>query len=321
MAQTVSVIIPSYNRAGILPCAIESALAQDYRPLEIIVADDGSTDDSVSAAARYDVTVIASEHLGPPGIRNVAVAASTGDYLAFLDADDVWTEGSLSRRMKLFSRSELSQSGSGVDCPLFEEIGLVFGDAGVLDAETGQITGTYFEGRAELARIDTEPLGEDAYLIVSDPIPQMLARSFVMTSTVIVTREAWNEAGGFDESLQFAEDLDLWLRIAERRRLAFTKSVAALYCRREDSNSRKRRFVTFESVKVWKKHRARYGDTYPHLHDLFAANLGGWAYEAGLIAAGERNPALARDYFATAIRCLPTYRRAWAGYVKALFTR
>lgn len=304
MAQTVGVIIPTYNRAGIVTHAIESALAQDYRPIEIIVADDGSTDDTISAVSGYDVTVVASDHLGPPGIRNIAASATSAEYLAFLDADDTWTEGSLSRRMKLFQHSS--------------DIGLVFADAGVIDAQTGELTGHYFDGRTEFSEIETEQLGDEGHLIVSDPIPYLLARSFVMTSTVIVSREVWEEAGGFDESLQFAEDLDLWLRIAERRRLAFTKGVAALYQRREDSNSRKRRFVTFESVKVWTKHRARYAAAYPRLHGLFAANLGGWAYEAGLIAAGEHDRSHARGYFSTAIRCLPTYRRAWVGYVKAL---
>lgn len=307
MARTVCVIIPSYNRAGILPHAIESALAQDYRPLEVIVADDGSTDDTVSVASRYDVTVIASEHVGPPGIRNVAAAATSADYIAFLDSDDIWTEGSLSRRMKLFERN------SG--------IGLVFADAGVLDMSTGKLLGSYFDGRAEFSKIETEPLDDDALMIVSDPIPVLLTRSFVMTSTAIVSREAWDDVGGFDESLQFAEDLDLWLRIAERRKLAFSKRIAAVYYRREDSNSCKRQFVAFESVKAWTKHRARYECLYPQLKSLFATNLGAWAYEAGLIATEERNPILARECFATAIRCLPTYKRAWLGYVKTLFGR
>lgn len=304
---TISVIIPTYNRAGIVSCAIESALAQDYRPIEIIVADDGSTDDSVNAAAQYDVTVIASDHLGPPGIRNVAVAASKGDYIAFLDSDDVWTEGSLTRRMAVFERGS--------------DIGLVFADAGVIDPETDELAGAYFDGREELSRLDTEPLGDDGLMIISDPIPELLVRSFVMTSTVVMPRKVWDEVGGFDESLQFAEDLDLWLRIAECYRLAFSTTIATLYHRREDSNSRKQRFVTLESVKVWSKLHGRYRNAYPRLRGLFVESLGGWAYKAGLIAAQEQNPVLAREYFATAIRCLPTYRRAWSGYVKTLVSR
>ncbi len=307
MAHTVGVIIPTYNRAGIVPRAIASALAQDYRPVEIIVADDGSTDDTIDALSAYDVTLVASEHLGPPGIRNVAAAAASAEYLAFLDADDVWTEGSLSRRMELFEHDP--------------DIGLVFADAGVIDAQAGGSTGRYFDGRTELSEIEIESIGDDAYMIVSDPIPALLARSFVMTSTVIVRRDVWDEAGGFDESLQFAEDLDLWLRIAERHRFAFTRQVAALYERREDSNTRKRRFVTFESVKLWTKHRERYSAAYPRLRSLFASNLGEWAYQAGTVAAAERDRALARHYFSTAIHCMPTYRRAWLGYLGTLLSR
>lgn len=295
----VSVIIACYNRAHIVPRAIQSALSQNYEPLEVIVADDGSSDDSVAVARNCGATVIPHEHVGPPGIRNVGVAASSGDYIAFLDADDVWTEGSLSRRMGLFNK---------VDA------GLVFADAGI---QSGG--GTYFGGRAELLEMETEVIGDGDHVIVSDPVPFLLKRSFVLTSTAIVSRRAWNDAGGFDSELLFAEDFDLWLRIGDRHKFAYTSSTAALYEQHEDSMSRKRRFVAEGLVKAWTKHHRRYWDKYPKLRELLSSSLGSCAYEAGVVVAGENDRKLAREYFGTAIRCLPTFKSAWAGYARTLF--
>lgn len=295
----VSVVIACYNRAHIVPRAIESALAQHYTPLEVIVADDGSSDNSVAVAAQHGATVIAHEHIGPPGIRNVGVAASSGDYIAFLDADDVWNESSLAHRMEIFSKAD---------------VGLVFGDAGV-EAGSGE---TYFGGRTELREMESAPLGDDDYLILSDPIPYLLRRSFVLTSTVIVTRKAWDDVGGFDGDLLFAEDFDLWLSIAERHRFAYANAVTAIYERQDDSMTRQRRFVAYGLVKVWRKQLSRYGSRYPKLRPLICRNLGSCSFEAGLIAAAENDRALAHSYFGTAIRCLPAYKSAWVGYVKTL---
>lgn len=91
MNPLVSVIIPVFNGERFLAEAIESALAQDYRPLEIVVADDGSTDGSRATARSFPgVIVLELEHGGVSVARNAAVAASTGEWLAFLDADDLW---------------------------------------------------------------------------------------------------------------------------------------------------------------------------------------------------------------------------------------
>lgn len=298
----VSVIIACYNRAHIVPRAIQSALAQDYSPIEVIVADDGSSDDSVVVAGQHGAKVIAHEHIGPPGIRNVGVDASSGEYIAFLDADDVWTEGSLSRRMEVFEKADA---------------GMVFADAGVAvgGCETGE---TYLAGRTEIDEMDTAELGNGDYLIECDPIPYLLRRSFVLTSTAIVNRKAWNRAGGFDPELLFAEDFDLWLRIADHHQLAYSTTVSALYEQHDDSMTRKRRFVAYGLVKVWTKQFEQYRGRYPKLGPLIAGTLGSHAYDAGLIAAEEGDKPLARRYFGTALRCDPGFKSAWVAYAKTL---
>ncbi len=104
--ELISVIIPVHNGETYLGEAIESALAQTYRPLEIFVIDDGSTDGTASAAKRFEpeVRYVRQEKSGPGEARNQGVKLSQGEYLAFLDADDVWLKDKLSIQAEVFSR-------------------------------------------------------------------------------------------------------------------------------------------------------------------------------------------------------------------------
>ncbi|MGP0073682.1 MAG: glycosyltransferase family 2 protein [Bryobacteraceae bacterium] len=104
MRPSVSVIIPIYNSAKYLREAIASVLAQRHSPLEVLVVDDGSSDNGPELASSYglQVRVIAIPHRGHPAARNAGIAASTGDFLAFLDADDLWTAHKLDLQLEAF---------------------------------------------------------------------------------------------------------------------------------------------------------------------------------------------------------------------------
>ena len=105
MRPSVSIIIPIYNSARYLRQAIESVLAQAGAELEVLVVDDGSSDDGPEIASSYGalVKLIAIAHRGHPAARNAGVAASGGDFLAFLDADDLWTPDKLARQLSTFA--------------------------------------------------------------------------------------------------------------------------------------------------------------------------------------------------------------------------
>lgn len=96
----VSVIIPCFNHARYLGDAIESVLAQSRAPDEIIIVDDGSSDGSAAVAARYPVRIFAQPNQGIGAARNKGLSVARGDVIGFLDADDLWTEGSLARRLE-----------------------------------------------------------------------------------------------------------------------------------------------------------------------------------------------------------------------------
>jgi len=98
----VSVIIPTYNHGRFVSAAVESALHQDYRPLEIIVIDDGSTDATRAVLAPFgdSIMYVYQNNAGLPSARNAGINIAKGDFVAFLDADDIWCSNKLSVQME-----------------------------------------------------------------------------------------------------------------------------------------------------------------------------------------------------------------------------
>jgi len=188
----ISVVMPAYNYARFLPEAIDSALAQNYPNLEIIVVDDGSTDDTAQVVARYGsrVRYIHQPNAGLPAARNTGIHAATHPFVAFLDADDVWLPGMLDRVMDTFRT-------------LPAEFGLVASKC----IRFG-VPGTPLNNK----RLDAELYGEIG-------VQDILLQSRFSPSSVVARREVFEECGCFDPTLRSSEDRDMWIRIAARRRL------------------------------------------------------------------------------------------------------
>jgi hypothetical protein len=182
-AARVSVVIPAYNAAATLERAVLSALAQDRPALEIVIVDDGSTDETprVIAALGGRARALRQPNQGVSAARNAGIRAAAGDLIAFLDADDEWLAGKTRRQLELLERHP--------------EAGLVYGQALRIDRQ-GRECGI-------LPRDE----GPDSY-------PHLFHSNRIPTSTVIARREALQRAGGFNPGLRVAEDYDLWLRIA-----------------------------------------------------------------------------------------------------------
>ena len=107
---TVSVVIPAYNAAWCVHKAIDSVLAQDFRDLEVVVVNDGSTDDTMAVLRRYgdSIQVVSQSNGGMSSARNAGIRASRGEFLAFLDSDDWWLPGKLRGQVELLrNRPEL----------------------------------------------------------------------------------------------------------------------------------------------------------------------------------------------------------------------
>lgn len=184
----VSVVIPAYNAERYLGEAIEGVLAQTYAPVETIVVDDGSSDDTAALARSYDgVTVIAQENSGPSAARNRGFAASRGEFVAFHDSDDAMTPDKLA-----------VQVGHLLDNP---RAGCVLAEQALL-VEPGAELPFWVEG----SKVET----------VMPPRPlELKDEPLVHPMTMVLRRTAFEQVGGFDESMRAAEDFDWMLRAAE----------------------------------------------------------------------------------------------------------
>jgi glycosyltransferase involved in cell wall biosynthesis len=181
----ISVIIPSYNQAQFVAAAVESVLAQTYPEVEAIVVDDGSTDDTQAVLAAYSgrIRCIHQENRGLAGARNTGFLASRGDYLLFLDSDDLIHPDKLALHVSLMEAD-----------PAF---GLVYSAWQQINADGTQVLGEVRPNR------QGQLLKE-----------LLLRRFFFFASAAVVRRECMERVGLFDESLQWSEDADMWLRLA-----------------------------------------------------------------------------------------------------------
>ncbi|MEO6785538.1 MAG: glycosyltransferase family A protein, partial [Chthoniobacteraceae bacterium] len=183
-----SVVIPTFNRSAWLVAAIESVLAQTEPAFEIIVADDGSTDDTLAVLRRYEgrVKVLTQRNAGPAAARNLGIGATTGDYVAFLDSDDLWFPWTLA-----LYREAIGRNGSPA---------MVEGAHVEFDTE---------QGTPEIAR------GE----VREEPAADYLAspRGGLWPSGTAIRVDALKAVGGFTPHAFNAEDSDLWLRLGTER--------------------------------------------------------------------------------------------------------
>ena len=182
----VSVIIPTYNRGWTIGEAVDSVLAQDYRDFELIVVDDGSTDNTpqVLDAYRGAIKVFRQENKGVSAARNRGISEASGRFIAFLDSDDLWLPQKLSRQVEFFNTTP---------------------DALICQAEEVWIRSGV---RVNPKKRHKKPSG-----MIFEP---SLALCLVSPSAVMIRRSLLEIVGNFDEALPACEDYDLWLRISCR---------------------------------------------------------------------------------------------------------
>ncbi len=189
----VSVVIPTYNRANLIPAAIESVLGQTYKHVELIIVDDGSTDDTQTVLRSYGdkIRVILQQNAGPAIARNRGIAIAKGDIIAFLDSDDQWLPAKLERQV-----DSLKVAGPEVICSLCNC---------TVYYSNGKKTSTF-------AIADTIPECDTGVWL--NPVEVLLNRFVMFNQAVAIRREVLERVGYFDETLRFGEDYDLPFRLA-----------------------------------------------------------------------------------------------------------
>ncbi len=181
----VSVVIPAYNAARFLPEAVESVLSQTYGNIEVLVVDDGSTDETGSVVEPFSADKRFRYHFkengGPSSARNAGVHLAKGSHIAFMDGDDVWYPHKLETQMPLFDQHPSP--------------GVVFSDRHLIDERGRPMSGCPW----------TPYRGPKLY-------ERLLVENFVPTSSAVVAAEVFQSVGFFDESQLLSEDCDFWLR-------------------------------------------------------------------------------------------------------------
>lgn len=198
----VSVIIPNYNYARYLRETIDSVLAQTYQKIEIIVVDDGSSDASGAILRKYcdQISVIFQRNQGVSAARNNGVAASQGEYIAFLDADDYWLPAKIEKQIERFGRSE--------------SLGLVHVGVDEIDGE----------GNSLLLRLNGAEGKISGALLRFKPEGILFGGSGLM-----VPRDVFDEVGGFDIQLSTSADWDFCYRVSSQYEVGFVPEVLLKY--------------------------------------------------------------------------------------------
>jgi glycosyltransferase involved in cell wall biosynthesis len=200
---SVSIIVPTYQCGQFLSQAIESVLAQTYKNYEIIIVDDGSTDNTQEVINRYshleNIKIVRQSNQGPAAARNRGIKLSSGEYIAFLDADDLWLPTKLEKQIIFLEQHPLAD--------------MVYCDAYIFSGN--------FTWKKTLFNI-SPPASENVF-------ERLFQLNFIPILTVVLRRNIFKTSGFFDESIIGPEDYDLWLRICQSKSIAFIQEPLAKY--------------------------------------------------------------------------------------------
>lgn len=201
----ISVILPTFNRAGVLPRAIDSVFDQSYKNVELIVVDDGSTDDTRQIMDKYGdkLIYIKQANQGVSAARNTGIRAARGQYIAFIDSDDKWMNSKLEDQLRFFNEHEK------------DNLALVCTNVVAID-----LNGVHHDRRR------FQPRNSSCILNVVD----IFMDPYLGLPTVMLRTDCINKQNTFDESLESAEDIELYLRLTVTKNAGYLhKKLVEVY--------------------------------------------------------------------------------------------
>lgn len=278
MPPLFSVVIPTYNRAHRILRAVESVLSQTFKDFEIWVIDDGSVDDTEAVLRPFEgrLNYWHQRNGGVANARNTGIEKSRGAYIAFLDSDDWWYP----RKLEVVARAIEENPSAGLFYSKFD----------VSDHTCRKLWTPHIRG-----------VSGHAY-------KALLVKDFVATSTAVVRKDCFDQAGMFDTALSGCEDWDMWIRIARFFPIQFIPEILVAYERLSpDSLGVTTPWVTAAEEVV---NKAIYADDQlePVVKRQMYFSL---AFFKGLVHLGRREDALARKGFRTALSLNPLAWKAW----------
>ncbi len=284
MTPAVSVVLATYNYGRYLAGALDSALGQTMDDLEIIVIDDGSTDETNRVMAPYlanpRIRCFRTDHCGQPAAKNFGIRLARAPSIAFLDADDLWLPTKLEKQLALFASNP--------------SLGVVFSRRSLMDER----------GRPLLFSQPELPRG--------NVLEAMFRQNFICFSSAVVRRTVFDQVGLFDTCLALAIDYDLWLRIAQRFLFDYVDEPLVKYRTGHASLSRR----TEERLKTAALIMARFLDEHGGRSKLDPALVrraqAETFYEIALAIRG-RSRGAAFPWYLRALRSVPSFGLAWQG--------
>lgn len=284
----VSVVIPTYNCGEYICASVENALAQTHRPIEVVVLDDGSTDDTRERLRAYGgrIQYIYKPNRGVPAARNAAIAAAEGDFVALLDADDLCDTRRVERQLSLLSTHP--------------NVGFVACQAAIMNLD-GKFTGEGYTPAGAFGGTGDVVIGRASALL------RILKASFFLAPTVLVRKSVLETVGGYDESIPVCEDFDLTLRLLQVCDMGYINDALYFYRRgRAASLSATRRKTCGWNIHVLEKFARSPGASPPEVRRVLGERL---AQKHALLAAfliREHDMQGAREHLAAASREYPS---------------
>jgi glycosyltransferase involved in cell wall biosynthesis len=219
----VSIIIPTYNNKKYIGAAVASALNQTYHNIEVIIVNDNSTDNTENVIREFKdprITYLKLDaNQGVSNARNIGIKQSTGEYIAFLDSDDMYLETKIEEQINIFKTSQVS------------DIGVVYCGFKTIDERDVVLKEVFAKGKKWDGITNGEFIG----------------------ATPLIKRECFKKAGLFDTNLKYFEDMDLYFRIYENK-YSFACIRKPLYlCRSHSSNTSRNKKIVIENIDVYYK--------------------------------------------------------------------
>lgn len=287
MTPRVSIVVATYNYARFLGGALESALAQTFRDLEVVVVDDGSTDDTAGAVRPFladgRVRYVRTDHRGQPQAKNTGVRLARAPLVAFLDADDRWLPAKLERQLALFDADP--------------GLGVVYARRLLIDEEGWPLE------------------YEQPVLHRGDVIEPLFERNFLCFSSVLARREVLEQEGLFDDSLPLAIDFDLWLRVARHYRFDYVDEPLIEYRVGHASLSRRQEERLRRVLKIMRRFLDERGGR-ERVRPAVARRAFAGMYCDLAVATLERSPWVSLAWTLRALAACPGHLPAWHGLVR-----
>ncbi len=287
----VSVVIPVFNGHGYILNALDSVVCQTIRDLEIIVVDDGSTDGTPSVVRGYPdqrITLLEQRNAGPSTARNRGITHSTGRYVAFLDADDLWVPHKLEDQLVALSTADGARWG--------------YSPAVTTSFRTG------------------EELAIHPAIHHGDILCALMQKNCISgsASSVIAERELLRTVGGFDETLGYAEDWELWARLASSSAAACTERPGVIIRSREKSYGADAERMRAESLRFLERAFCTYARRCSHVRSTAMA----WVhFLAGIGLRSDHQPIRAMHAFALAAWHRPLWELPYRAMLATLAAR